>query len=129
LFVLTYSTAVAQFGAIDLSLDPGQGADNTVQTIALQADSKIIAGGDFVTFNGVAKKRLVRLNPDGSIDPTFNIGTGFNKIVTSVTVQPDQKIIVSGHFTGYNTTSQKRIVRLNPDGSVDQTFNTGYGAN
>ncbi len=129
LLLFNLSCAFAQYGIIDLSLNPGSGADNTIQTLALQADSKIIAGGDFLSFDGTAKKRLVRLNEDGSIDPTFSIGTGFNKLVTSVIVQPDQKIIVTGEFTAYNNTSKKRIVRLNPDGSADNTFNTGYGAN
>ncbi len=129
ILMLGFSSAFAQYGDIDLSLNPGQGADNTIQVLALQSDSKILAGGDFLTFDGVTKKRLVRLNEDGSIDESFNIGTGFNKLVTSVIVQPDQKIIVTGEFTGYNNTSKKRIVRLNPDGSSDPGFNTGYGAN
>ncbi len=129
IFMLNLSCAFAQYGEIDLSLNPGQGADNTIQVLALQADSKIIAGGDFLTFDGVSKKRLVRLNEDGSIDQAFNTGAGFNKLVTAVIVQPDQKIIVTGEFTGYNNTSKKRIARLNPDGSNDATFNTGYGAN
>ncbi|HEX9979021.1 MAG TPA: T9SS type A sorting domain-containing protein [Flavobacterium sp.] len=119
----------AQFGALDHSLNPGTGADNLIQVVALQQDEKIIIGGDFLSYDGNTKKRLARLNTDGSIDPTFNIGSGANKLILDAVIQPDSKVIVTGEFTIFNNTSKKRIARLNQDGSIDNTFNIGYGAN
>ncbi len=54
----------------------GYGADNEVQTVSSQIDGKIIIGGNFTTFNGSNRNRIARLNPDGSLDNSFNPGTG-----------------------------------------------------
>ena len=64
---------------------------------------------------------------DGSIDNTFEIGTGFNDITRATKTQTDGKIIVGGVFTSYNGTGRNRIVRLNTDGSIDNTFSIGTG--
>jgi len=128
LFVFNMSMN-AQYGVLDHTLDPGVGADDVIQAMAVQPDHKIIIGGDFLNYGGLSKKRLTRLNGDGTLDTSFNVGSGANKLITSVTLQPDGKIIVTGEFTIFNNTSKKRIVRLNADGSIDQTFNPGLGAN
>ncbi|WP_238542254.1 delta-60 repeat domain-containing protein, partial [Cecembia lonarensis] len=52
-----------------------------VYTTAIQADGKIIIGGGFSQYNGVAINRIARLNPDGSLDTDFNPGTGANSTV------------------------------------------------
>ena len=56
------------------------------------------------------------------IDPTFSIGTGFSGGVRSITIQPDDKILVSGFFAFYNGTQVDYIVRLNSDGTLDPGF-------
>jgi uncharacterized delta-60 repeat protein len=72
-----------------------------------------------------AVNRLVRLNTDGSRDPTFNSPI-FAFVSRFVTVQPDGKIIVcSGgvNLTGVPPAgSIVQTVRLNTDGSLDNTF-------
>lgn len=65
----------------------------------------------------------------GSLDNTFNSGTGANNEVRSLTIQSDGKIIIVGTFTNYVSTARNYIARLNTDGSLDATFNTGTGAN
>ncbi|HEY0045294.1 MAG TPA: T9SS type A sorting domain-containing protein, partial [Flavobacterium sp.] len=131
LFLLLFAqvSVFAQYGVLDPTLQPGSGADNTVQVVAVQPDSKIIIGGDFLTYNGVNKKRIARLHPDGTIDTSFNIGSGANNVIMSIVVQPDDKIILAGAFSVFSNTAQKRIVRLNPNGSIDTSFNPGFGAN
>jgi uncharacterized delta-60 repeat protein len=116
-------------GEKDLSFNVGTGANEVVSVIALGIDSKIIIGGDFTLFDGQSKNRIVRLNTDGSVDNTFNIGTGFNNSVASIAVQSDGKIIVAGAFTTYNGATANRFIRLNTDGSIDTTFPTGTGFN
>ncbi|MBL0025166.1 MAG: delta-60 repeat domain-containing protein, partial [Saprospiraceae bacterium] len=44
-------------------------------------------------------------------------------------MQVDGKIIIGGLFTEYNGTIRNHIARLNANGSLDETFNTGIGAN
>ncbi|MFN6943359.1 MAG: T9SS type A sorting domain-containing protein [Cytophagaceae bacterium] len=114
-------------GTIDQSFLSGLGANNRIFTVAIQDNDKIILGGDFTDFNGFERNRIVRLNSDGSVDENFNPGTGFNNRVNRIQIQPDGKILVAGSFTTYNQTNQNRLVRLNPDGSIDENFNTGSG--
>lgn len=117
----------------DQSFSPGGGFNGGVNSLNLQPDGKIICGGTFTTFNGLSRNRIARLNSDGSIDASFNPGTGFNTVqgigVTSVVLQPDGKIICAGDFTSYNGVTRNRIVRLNSDGSLDLTFTIGSGFN
>lgn len=118
-------------GSVDTTFNIGTGFNNWVQLIVLQEDGKILAGGWFTEYNGESYNRIIRLNSDGSIDTTFNIGTGFDFVmnISSITIQPNGKILVGGSFTEYNGETHNRIIRLNTDGDVDTTFNTGTGFN
>jgi len=112
-------------GTPDLTFNAGGNANSIVESIAVQADGKILVGGFFSTFNGAFRNRIARLNPDGSLDASFNPGIGFNNPVFSIVPQPDGKILVGGAFRGFNGTPVNGITRLNADGSIDTTFNPG----
>jgi len=114
-------------GSLDNTFSIGTGLNNFVTSIEIQSDGKIIVVGEFITYNSNARNRIVRLNTDGSLDNTFSIGTGFNNIVQSTKIQTDGKLIAGGAFTNYNGTGRNGIVRLNTDGSIDNTFNIGTG--
>jgi uncharacterized delta-60 repeat protein len=121
-------TAAAFSPAFILS---GAGFDDGVSSVVVQPDNKVLVSGNFATYDGVPTRRLARLNPDGSLDTSFNPGgTGFNSTIRSVALQADGKVLVSGFFTAYNGTTVNRLVRLNADGSLDVSFNQGgTGAN
>jgi uncharacterized delta-60 repeat protein len=124
----------AQQGHLDFSFNSsngsfGEGANGMVQTSAIQADGKIIIGGYFTSYNGKAVNRVARLNPDGILDNTFNLGDGPSGEVLSISIQSDGKVIIAGSFTSFNGTKANRIARLNADGTLDNTFNSGDGAN
>lgn len=110
--------------SIDTTFNTGVGLDNYANAVAIQSDGKILVGGTFEKYKNVSANRIVRLNPDGSRDNTFSIGTGFNNNVWSVVIQPDNKILVAGDFTSYSGVAKSKIVRLNSDGSVDNTFSS-----
>jgi uncharacterized delta-60 repeat protein len=115
-------------GSRDNTFNMGTGFNDYVFSIVTQADDKILVGGWFNSYNGAVANHIIRLNPDGSRDNTFNIGTGFNSIVSELLfTQTDNKILASGWFTSYNGITSNRIIRLNLDGSIDNTFNTGIG--
>ncbi len=99
------------------------GADYYVNTLAVQADGKILVGGGFTTLGGESRSNLGRLNADGSVDLTFNPGA--NGTVYTLASQADGKILVGGYFTTLGGESRSRLGRLNADGSVDLTFNPG----
>ncbi len=105
----------------------GVGFNALTYMSSIQSDGKIVVGGDFTTFSGVTSNRIIRLNSSGTIDNTFSIGTGFNNGVYFVLALSNGKIMVGGNFTSYNGTSVNRIVRLNSDGTIDNTFSIGSG--
>ena len=119
-------------GAIDTSFDPG--ANNTnVYVLAVQADGKILVGGFFTTLGGggigtIARNRIGRLYSDGTVETNFYPGA--NDPIDALAVQSDGKVLVGGHFStlgngGFGTTGRSRIGRLNPDGTLDSSFNPG----
>jgi hypothetical protein len=114
-------------GSKDSSFDIGSGFNNSVTVVAIQSDGKTLVGGKFTTFSGSSQNCLIRLNSNGSIDSSFNIGTGFNGEVMSIAIQSDGKILVGGNFTTFSGASQNYSIRLNSDGSKDSTFNIGSG--
>jgi hypothetical protein len=80
-------------------------------------------------------RQMVRVNMDGTLDSTFHYNKqkreseiGGNGAITDATMQSDGKLILVGNFTTFNGVAANRIVRLNLDGSVDNTFNAGAGA-
>jgi uncharacterized delta-60 repeat protein len=115
-------------GSRDTSFNIGTGFDagNTnlfVNSMFVQTDGKVLVGGTFESYQGVLANRIIRLNSDGSIDTSFNIGNGFNNSVNALSIQSDGKILVGGSFTTYQGVSANRIIRLNVDGSKDTDFN------
>ena len=119
-------------GSLDDSFDPGTGlalSTELINCITLQTDGKILVGGGFATFNGMSRNNIVRLNADGSVDTSFDPGTGTNNEVVTISIQSTGKIIVGGLFTQFNSAPRNRIIRLNTDGTFDSTFLIGTGAN
>jgi uncharacterized delta-60 repeat protein len=114
-------------GLRDTSFNTGLGADAIIEAVLVQPDGKILVAGHFTAFDGTFSPRLIRLNANGSIDSTFRVGNGFDKYVYAMALQSDQKIILGGSFLNYNGVAQKRILRLNTDGSLDAAFESGTG--
>ncbi len=115
-------------GTIDPSFDPGQGPDAKVLSLDVQSDGKVVIVGEFNNVSGVARSHLARLNTDGSLDTSFDPGTGADDIVRAVKIQPDGRILIVGDFNSVRNANRKGICRLNPDGTIDTTFNPGTGS-
>lgn len=120
---------VYQDGSIDRTFNTGTGADEHVNVVVRQPDGKLVIGGDFIQYDGVVKNRIARLNVDGSLDPTFNTGSGFGSSVYEIFILPNGKFLVGGNFTTFDGNPVGGFVRLNSDGTLDNTFNIGAGAN
>ncbi len=99
-------------GSLDSTFTPGAGPDSKILAVAIQPDQKILLGGIFRFFNDTALGHIARLNVNGSVDQSFDPGTGFNEVVRTVELQKDGKILVAGSFTNYNGVACSRIVRL-----------------
>jgi uncharacterized delta-60 repeat protein len=117
-------------GTLDTTFNVGAGfsAATVPYQIKIQPDGKVVVAGTFTTYSGSTSNRIVRINPSGTLDTTFNIGsTGFNNAVQGFDIQSDGKIVVIGQFTSYSGSSINRIIRINPSGTRDTTFNVGTG--
>ena len=82
----------------DSTFNIGTGANDKVISTTIQSDGKIIIGGYFTSFNGTTRNKIARLNADGTLDSTFNVGTGANNYVYTTTIQSDGKILIGGLF-------------------------------
>lgn len=107
--------------SLDNSFDSG--IDNSqINVIKVQNNDKILYGGDNTGNFG-------RLNINGSIDNTFNIGNGFYRVsglyskISNILIDENNKILIGGRYDKFNNTSTQGITRLNEDGSIDTTFN------
>ena len=122
-----YLARLLEDGTVDEGFDAGFeygtwfGASFTVNTLALQADGRIIAGGFFITnVHGKTRSHLARFHADGSLDESFNPAP--DNTVTDLAVQPDGRIIVSGGFASIGGKARARIARLLPCGTLDASF-------
>jgi uncharacterized delta-60 repeat protein len=64
----------------------------------------------------------------GSIDQSFTRGDGADRVITSMVVQMDGRIYITGDFTMYNGAPRWGIARLNPDGTLDTWFHPTFSA-
>ncbi|MDN5283960.1 MAG: hypothetical protein JWR38_234 [Mucilaginibacter sp.] len=93
---------------------------------------------DTVILDSTEIRQILRFNLDGSLDKTFRFSTATNKGLPSANGPIDsymhtdpaliEKLVVSGSFTTFDQKTAGRIVRLNADGSVDESFKAGTGA-
>ncbi|MCD9184868.1 MAG: FG-GAP-like repeat-containing protein [Pyrinomonadaceae bacterium] len=97
--------------------------ETIIRKVLVQPDGKILIGGTFNIVNNVPANNLARLNSDGSIDTTFNIGTGFSDSVNALALQSDGKILAGGNFTIVNGVSKSYLARIDANGTLDTSFN------
>lgn len=110
-------------GSVDATFGNGTGVNvKPVNTMVLQPDGKVLIGGTFTTVHGATRNAVARLNTDGSLDTTFDPGTGATSAVRALAVQPDGKILVGGDFTTFAGVAREYLARLNPDGTLDTSF-------
>lgn len=116
-----------------------------IQRVFPVAGNRVIAVGNFTHYRRidysyssrtqrayrlVRANDIVRFNGDGSIDSTFMYNhAGFNGVVTDAIMQSDGKIVVVGFFSQYNGSPVRNIVRLNTDGTLDESYAVGDGTN
>ncbi len=88
-------------GSIDHSFDVGEGAAGGVFCVNQQKDGKILIGGVFYKYRNQYCRHFARINSDGSLDLTFNYEKTVSSSVFSITLQDDNKIILTGFFGAY----------------------------
>ena len=92
----------------------------------MQADGKILVGGEFNNIGGQTRSDIARLDATTGLADSFDPNA--NGPVYAIAVQADGKILIGGDFTtlspnGGAAVTRNRIARLNPDGTLDTAFN------
>ena len=95
-----------------------QGSPSRPSDVKVQPDGKILVTGQFDEVNGVPRNAVARLNPDGTLDPSFVGNPNLYWNFAIFDLQPDGKFYVPG---------QLGAMRLMPDGTIDYRFNPGLG--
>ncbi|HEX8547179.1 MAG TPA: hypothetical protein VF691_09475, partial [Cytophagaceae bacterium] len=124
-----YLTRLNANGSLDLTFNTGTGVDQTINDIAIQSDGKIIIGGAFWNYDGVPRRSIARLNSDGSLDKSFDPGSGPSDVIYDILLQNTGEILIGGKFISYNGNAINRVARLASNGNLDPSFNLGAGAN
>ena len=111
-----------------MSFGPSAGIGGLIG-VKVQPDGRILAYGTFTTFGGAARNGIARLNANGTLDNTFVPPTSsLTRTVNSAFIQTSGKIVLTYSETGTGSTLGYTLVRLNADGSLDNTFAIGAGA-
>ena len=117
---ITSSGLIPTTGLAD-SFDPN--ASSLVNSIALQADGKILVGGTFIGANsigGQTRNRIARLDPATGLADSFDPNA--DNAVSSIAVQADGKILAGGLFQNNRRTNAQSIARLDPTTGLADSF-------
>jgi len=107
-------------------------ANDVIWRIEKYDNTRVLLSGRFTAYDGYPINKLCRIHNDGTIDTTFHsIFTSENlwNHISPLHVQDDGKVILGGYFKLINNLNLTRssgvlnLIRLNPDGSLDSTFN------
>lgn len=103
------------------------------QSAVLQDDGKIVVNG-MVGADGQSSGFVMRLKPDGDLDPAFDedgivfSGGGFQDAMVDVAIQPDGKIVTAGsqdYWWWSGDTQEMRLRQFAADGRIDTSFGVG----
>lgn len=100
----------------------GPGASRVLHTLEPLSNGQLLANGTFTTYDGESTGPVVRINADGSRDPSFYF-PAWKGSIGVVLEQPDGKMILGGQFWMNEISDTLKVVRIHPDGSLDPTFN------
>ena len=100
-------------GTVDSSFNVGSGFNSgaAARSIVIDGSNNVYVGGTFTTYNGSPRNRIVKIFSNGTVDSSFNPGSGFNDVVNQLIINSN-KLIVVGKFTTYDGETSSRFARL-----------------
>jgi uncharacterized delta-60 repeat protein len=114
----SFLTRLNADGSLDTTFQSREHLDQTVTAFVLLPNGKIVIAEVSSTASIPPQSNVLRLNPDGSVDPTFDAGTGANGQVNAMLLLSTGRILVGGIFTSFNGQPRGNLVQLNAAGSV-----------
>lgn len=99
------------------------GPDGAVLAMDHGPGDTVVIAGDFLRVSGIRRASLARLQVDGSLDPSFQPGSGATGLIRSVLADADGSLLVAGDYSHWNGTPvSEPLIRLQANGSVDAGF-------
>ena len=111
-------------GAFDIPVSSGGSPE--VFDLAAQADGMILVGGVFDSIDGTTRSSLGRLNSDGSLDTSFEVGA--NDAVRAIALQDDGKVVFVGDFSQLVSPVVSRSKAARVEGSSPNAAPTNVNA-
>jgi hypothetical protein len=94
--------------------------NGVVYAVSIEADEKVLIGGDFTTVGGVTINRLARLESQGALDETFAVGEGADGTVRAIAMQNEGRIVIGGNFKQFDELNRPHLVMIQTLGNTSQ---------
>lgn len=117
--------ATTQAQTLDATFVPN--FNDTVRAVAVEADGRILVGGQFSGVSGQSRFGIARLMPSGA--PAAALAAAPNDRVNAIVVQADGRIVIGGEFDTVGGAAHVFVARLTAAGSVDPTFTSQVAGN
>jgi uncharacterized delta-60 repeat protein len=100
--------------------------NTSIFSLALQDDGRLLVGYQYGSDGlGGVLSRVVRVNTNGALDPTFVCTNQISGFIFALLPQPDGSVLFGGNFLGMIGSTNNALFRLGPDGRLDDTFAAG----
>lgn len=109
-------------GVFDQGFRPRFFNASMVRALALRQDGQVYVAGDSETLNGSETPPLVLLTANGTHQPGFELDPDVGLDVADLQLQPDGRLLVAGRHGLTDSLAPAALVRLDPNGSLDRTF-------
>lgn len=112
---------------------PGTDPNGEVYGLAILPNNETVIVGDFGSYDTYKRNGIVLINTDGSIDNSFNpgsgVGGGFNgtgPFISTVALTSSNLYVIGGDFTSYNGNYSRGLALVNTNGSLNTAFMSGF---
>lgn len=111
-------------GSLDLTFNSQLSFTGSLNGLTVDGNDNIYVIGDQMYFNNTPHNGIMRLLPNGNVDPTFNTNGGANGIVNRMEMDGNGSIFLQGVFSYFGITNVNGYVKILPNGQVDNSFAT-----
>lgn len=103
------------------------GVQGTISAMASQPDGGVILGGRFTMIDGIPRRNLARLQPDGTLDPDWNPSADGEVLALVANAAGD--VYAGGYFKVVDGHPRAYAAKLSGTGrgAVDAQWNPGFG--
>lgn len=123
-------SCLAQAGSNDPNFNiwgNGVSSGGHVNKVLPLPDGRLVIAGYFTDYDGTSRSHIALLHADGTLDESFDPGSGFNAQVNDVLMREDHKLVAVGMFTSYNGVPAPHVAVIDQSGELDASFDPQIG--